>query len=137
MAYIPPTPAALVLRHPEFAAVDEAVRQYWLTDAERFVDESWSESDFAPAIMALAAHNMAMGGLAAAAGTETLPVGVTRFKSGAMDVTISEAVAGAEAKGGYQATKYGREFAALQRRNFGGPRIVSAGRLPMCGYPLP
>lgn len=133
MAYTAPTPAALKLRYPAFAGVEDATVQYWLTDAERFVDTSWTESDYAPALMSLAAHNLTMAGRGAATGASAIPAGVTRFKSGAMDVTISEAAASAMTKGGYQASVYGQEFALLLRRNKAGPRVISAGSLP--AYP--
>lgn len=126
MAYTAPTPATLKLRYPAFAAVDDAVTQYWLTDAERFVDQTWPEGDYAPALMALAAHHMTLAGLGAATGASAIPAGVTRFRSGAMDVTIADAVAAKQATGGYQATRYGQEFVQMQRRNFGGPRVAAA-----------
>lgn len=123
MAYDKPTPADLRLRYPAFAEVDDATVQYWLTDAERVVSNSWIEADYAPAIMAYAAHRMAELGLGASAIGGGLPAGVTRFRSGAMDVAVSEAVAG---RTGFDATVYGREFVALRRRNAGGPRLVAA-----------
>lgn len=129
MAYDAPDPADLKLRYLAFAAVDDEVVQYWLTDAERFVDTTWLEVDYAPALMAMAAHSMALGGIGAS-GASQLPAGVTRFKSGAMDVTIADSVAAAQSEGGYSATRYGVEFKALRHRNFGGPSIVAAGVVP-------
>lgn len=131
MAHSAPLPADLKLRYPAFTAVDDTAVQYWLTDSERFVDTTWPEGDYGPALMAAAAHSMALGGLGAS-GAGALPAGVTRFKSGALDVTISEAAASAQAKGGWAATRYGLEFHAMQRRNFAGPRVIAAGRLPTC-----
>jgi hypothetical protein len=64
-----------------------------------------------------------------------MPAGVTRFKSGAMDVTVSEAAASAQAKGGYASTSYGLEFLALQRRNFGGPHLVTGTLSSACPCP--
>lgn len=135
MAYTAPTPAELKLRYAAFADVADETVQYWLTDSERFVDTSWTEADYAPALMARAAHSMALQGLGAA-GSEavTLLAGVTRFRSASMDVSISEAAASARSGGGYSATPYGQEFAAIQRRNFSGPRVVAAGVLD-CGAP--
>ena len=131
MAYTAPTPANLKSRYPAFAAVDDAVVQTWLTDAERFVDTSWIEGDYAIALMAHAAHSMALLGIGTATGAAAIPAGVTRFKSGAMDVTISDAAAKASAEGGYDATVYGREFKLLSRRSHGGPRVVT-GAAPSC-----
>lgn len=125
MAYTVPTPDQLQARYSAFAAVADETIQYWLTDAERSVDQSWIEADYAPALMALAAHNMAMEGHGAASGASAIPAGVTRFRSGSMDVSISEAAASASTKGGYQASRYGQEFVRLLRRSHGGPRVVT------------
>lgn len=128
-----PSAAHLVARYPAFASVSPATIRTWLTDAERFVDTSWPEADYAAALMALAAHNMELLGIGSTSGAGGLPAGVTRFKSGSMDVSISEDAAAAGAKGGYASTVYGREFALLQRRSFGGPRVIVAGVAPACG----
>ena len=131
MAYTAPTPAELILRYPAFAAVDEEVIQYWLTDAERFVDESWIETDYAPALMARAAHEMAVEGLGTEAeATADLPAGVTSFKSGSFSVQFSEGAANAKSAGSLSSTRYGSEFAALRRRNKFGPRITATGTVP-------
>ena len=42
-------------------AVPHTIRT-WLTDAERFVDRSWAEGDYAAALMAKAAHEMVLLG---------------------------------------------------------------------------
>ena len=123
MAYTAPTPAALKARYPAFAAVLDATVQYWLTDAERYVDQSWRENDYAPALMSRAAHSMAIGGILTS-GSAQLPAGITNFKSGTFSATISDAAVQAQTKGDYGATPYGVEFRALQRRNFAGPRLA-------------
>jgi hypothetical protein len=131
MAYTAPTPADLRARYPAFADVQDATVQYWLTDAERFVDETWIEGDYAPALMAHAAWQMSLRGLGVTSAVEGFGAGVTRFKSGDMDVTISDKVAGAAASGGVAAGLYEAEFVALRRRNFGGPRLVGCAE-PVC-----
>lgn len=131
MAYEAPTPTTLKARYPAFAAVEDATIDYWLTDSLRFVDSSWIEDDRAPAMMALAAHQMALSGIGTQSGAAALPAGVTRFRSASMDVSVSESAASAAAKGGYGSTRYGLEFQALQRRSFGGPRVIAAGRVPV------
>jgi hypothetical protein len=114
--------AGLRLRYPAFAAVPSATIDYWLTDAMRFVDDSWTEADYAPALMAAAAHHMAMNGL----GTEgALPQGVTSFKSGTFSATVDASQAG---RTGWASTRYGQEYLALLRRNKGGARVIVAGR---------
>lgn len=124
--YAKPSPAHLIARYPAFAAVPLATIRTWLADAERFVDSSWLEGDYAPALMAKAAWSMAKQGIGAASGSAALPAGVTRFRSGAMDVAISDKVAEAAMSGGIAAGIYEAEFCALQRRNFAGPRLVRA-----------
>jgi len=123
MAYTPPTLSDFRERHPAFAAVDDTIVEYWLNDALRFVDESWMERDYAQAIMAAAAHGMALAGYLS--GPASLAVdGVTSFKSGSFSSSIDASVAQAASGGGWSATKYGREFQQLQRRNFAGPRLI-------------
>ena len=131
--YAKPSPADVQARYPAFASVPEATIRYWLTDAERIVTNAWAEGDYAPGLMALAAHNMAQAGLGGAAGS--IPAGVTRFKSGAMDVSFNEATAARQAAGGYGATRYGVEFRAMLRRNSGGPRLVGTLGLPCAWAP--
>lgn len=122
--YVKPLAAHLVTRYPAFASTPIQTIRYWLADAERFVDTSWPEGDYAAALMAVAAHHMAAGGVLA--GTGIIPAGVLSFKSASFAATVSETAANAAIKGGWASTPYGRDFAAMQRRIFGGPRIVSA-----------
>jgi hypothetical protein len=65
--YAKPLPPHLKQRYPAFTAVDAGTIQYWLTDAERSVDATWIEGDYAAALMALAAHNMTIAGISDAA----------------------------------------------------------------------
>ena len=110
------------MRYPAFAAVPSATIDYWLTDAGRFVDASWSEGDYAPALIAAAAHHMAMNGLGSEAAT---PQGVTSFKSGTFSATVDASQAAAT---GWKATRFGQEFLMLTRRNRGAARVIAAGR---------
>lgn len=127
-----PLPAHLIARYPAFAAVDPATIRYWLTDAERSVDTSWNEGDYAAALMALAAHNMALAGLGAgSAALSALPAGVTRIKSGSFEAAITDAAANARATGSFDATRYGQEYQMLLRRNKAGPRVAPTGRIPV------
>lgn len=136
MAYVAPTPADLKLRYPAFADVADETVQYWLTDAERVVGETWREADRAVAMIAYAAHMMSeTGALAAstpAGATAMLSAsGVTSFRSGSFSASISESAASAT---GLQATIYGREFLALQRASFGGPRLAWTPPAAGLGY---
>lgn len=129
--YAKPTAAHLAARYPAFAAVSPATIGAWLVDAERFVDASWTEGDYAPAVMALAAHNMAIGGLGTGgAASSGLPAGVTRVRTGSLELAFSDSLAAAQATGSLASTRYGAEFLALQRRNRGGPRVMGTGALP-------
>ena len=134
--YAKPLPPHLKARYPAFSAVDSGTVQYWLTDAERFVDTSWSEGDYAAGLMSLAAHNMALAGL----GTDNaslagVPAGITAMKSGALSLNFTEASADARASGSFAATRYGQEYQRLLRINRGGPMVGDTGVVPVPLYP--
>ena len=129
MPYAKPTPADLKLRYAAFDAVSDERVQYWLTDAERFVDESWTDADYAPALMARAAHSMALEGLGGNGASDLAglrDLGITDFKSGSFSASIAEDAVKASVAGGYGSTRYGQEFAALLKRNSGGPMLVGS-----------
>lgn len=131
MVYTVATAADLKVRYPDFADVEDATVTYWITDAQRFVTEAWMEVDYAPGMMALAAHNMARAGYGVAAETVSgIPAGVTRFKSGQFEANFSEEQANARASGSYASTRYGLEYQQLLRRNFGGPIVSNTGTVP-------
>lgn len=133
--YQKPLPQHLVARYAAFAEVPTATIQYWLTDAERFVDTSWTEGDYAAALMALAAHNMVSAGLGAdAAALADLPAGVSRFKSGTLDVSFAEGATADRLSGALTASRYGAEYAMLRRRNKGGVRVTATGTVPTYPY---
>ena len=123
MAYVAPDPTELKERYPAFASVATETIQYWLDDAQRIVTTSWIEADYAPAIMALAAHEMARLGLNGASGSVGGLQGVTSFKSGTFSANFSDEAVKASVKGGYASTSYGQEFVTYLRRNRGGPRV--------------
>lgn len=126
--YAKPAAAHLVMRYPAFAAVPASTIQYWLTDAERAVDQSWTEGDYAAALMALAAHNMTLAGLGAdAAALANIPAGLNRMKSGSLELGFTDAAANARAGGELTSTRYGQEYRALLLRNRGGPRVTGTG----------
>lgn len=131
---VPDLVAALRMRYPAFAAVDASTIDYWLTDADRFVNDGWG-TDADPARLAYAAHQMATNGTPGVAqdASAQIPAGVTRFRSASMDVALSEAAANRSVNGGWSATRYGQEYAVMLRRNTGGPRL--AGYIePVCGF---
>ncbi|BEV00079.1 DUF4054 domain-containing protein [Novosphingobium olei] len=117
MAYSAPSPADLKARYPAFAAVSDAMVQVWLDDAAAFAGETWPDADRRAGVMAYAAHRMAELGI----GTGNIPAGVVSFRSGSFSANVSDAAA---SRAGLTATIYGREFSALRRRIFGGPRMA-------------
>lgn len=126
--YAKPSPAHLIIKYPAFAAVPVTTIGFWLTDAERFVTTAWDEGDYAAGLMSLAAHNMALAGL----GTEGaalvgVPVGITRMKSGSLELGFTDVAANARLAGGYDSTRYGTEYGLLLRRNRGGPYVAPTG----------
>ena len=126
MAYVQPDSATLKLRYPAFAAVDDAVVEYWLTDARLIVTDAWADVDRANAEMALAAHNMALNGYGTAGGAvgDLAAMGVESFKSASMSVSFNAAAVQRSGDGGYSSTRYGVAFLPYLRRNVGGPRLV-------------
>lgn len=133
--YAKPSAGHLVARYPAFADVPTSTVRTWLIDAERFVDTSWGEGDYAAGLMALAAHNMALAGLGSDnAALSGVPGGVTRLKSASLEIGFTEAAANARLSGGYGSTRYGLEYETLLRRNRGGPLVMSTGTVPYDPY---
>lgn len=135
MAYTEPTPADLQARYSAFAAVADATINYWLTDAHRFVDQSWFEEDYAPALIAAAAHNMArarVSGLAEDLVGSIASTGATSFKSGTFSATFSESAAAQASAGGWGSTPYGMEYLDALYRNKSGFGTTSPGSV-CCG----
>lgn len=129
MAYTAPNAADFKARFPEFAAVpDPQITAVLGEVTTSYVDDSWREADYAPAIMYYTAHLLAQQGVLAPAG---LPgpntVGpVTSFRLGDASVGYgSRAGAGSGSSGSsLDATFYGQEYQRLLRANRGGPRVV-------------
>lgn len=132
--YTKPIAGHLIARYPAFSAVSPSTVSFWLTDAERYVTEAWSEGDYAAGLMALAAHNMALAGYGTGGTLAQIPRGVSRFKSGSLDVTLTDQAANGS---GYDSTIYGAEYASLLRRNRAGPFVAPTGIAPAGAYPLP
>lgn len=129
MAYVAPTPDDLKAKYPAFVGVSDATIQIWLSDAP--VDESWSETDYASAIMAWSAHQMVSNGIGGGDVGVAAAAGVSRLKSGTLDVSFSD---GSSGSSGYGSTSYGRLWLELLARNKGGPRIAVSERGCVSGY---
>lgn len=127
------TVEGLKTRYAIFTAVADATVQLFLDDALPYVTTFGDEADRGQ--MLLAAHMMVQAdtvGIVKDA-TSEIPAGVTRFRSASMDVAISETAANRSMASGYASTWFGEEFAKLQRRYFGGPRLVGYVE-PVCGF---
>lgn len=105
------------LRYPAFVAVSDGLISYRIYDAITEVDSNWPDAQRTNARLAWSAHKLAEAGSLGGA----VPQGVTSFKSGTFSATVSDAVAGLT---GLDATVYGREFVALRRVAFAGPRMA-------------
>lgn len=138
MAHEIPTAADLIARYPAFATVAPATIDIHISDAAaNGVDTSWLEDDYAPAIAALAAHNMALLSIGDHGEAATWRAqGLTNVRSGGFSASFSEKAASTAAGGGLDATPYGRSYALLLRKNKGGPRLVGGGVVPEGWGPL-
>ena len=103
--------AKLVEIYSEFATVPTNVLNYWIERALE-TTATWGNDH---ATILLAAHLMATNGL----GSNPSTGGLTRWKSGAVDMQFSETASNAK---GYDATAYGRQFKTLLRIRTAGPR---------------
>lgn len=124
MPYVRLPLADFVAKYSAFTTLTEAPYAAWATDAESDVGENYGSYQ-QRATELLTAHFLALNGIGLAAGTGTLAAtGATSFKSGTFQATLSDTVVAQRAKGGYQATSFGQQFAEIQRRLFGGPMLV-------------
>lgn len=127
MAYARLSLADFQAMFPAFPTLTEAPYAAWASRAEARVGTNYGDDQqFATEL--LTAHLLATNSVGMAPGTDVLAAtGATSFKSGTFSATISDAVVSQRAKGGYAATIWGKQFAEIQRRLFGGPRLVGIG----------
>lgn len=110
MPYTVPTPEDFTERYPDFPVDDDDVIQVAITAAARNVDETWTEGDFQPAILALAAHFLIGSTAAADVGADDAITGLT---IGPLSLQFAERQSFESMSG----TIYGQEFMRLQRLN--------------------
>lgn len=79
MPYETPTVTAFKARYPEFDPVSDARVDVFIGEALSGVDESWIESDYQPAAMALAAHKLVLEGEPARSADLTASVDVNNI----------------------------------------------------------
>jgi hypothetical protein len=110
--------------YPAFSTLTEEPYAAWATKAEARVGESYGDEQ-QDATELLTAHLLAINGIGGAPGAAMLAAtGAISFKSGTFSASVSDSVVAQRAKGGYAATPYGQQFAEIQRRLFGGPRLI-------------
>ena len=114
------TSRAMKLRFPELVDYDDSVLEFAISEATTAVDDTWIESDIAPARMLLAAH------FAASASQDLETGGDTNISSesiGRISRSYGRAV-GAERTGLLGGTTYGQRFLVLQAGSHRGPIII-------------
>lgn len=114
------------LRYPAFASVSDGLISYRLYEALDIVGDEWPTAQQVIARTAWAAHKLAEAGSISGA----VPAGLTSFKSGTFSATVSDGLASAT---GFDATVYGREFLAMRRAAFAGPRLAWTPPVPDYG----
>lgn len=128
MAYVIPTAADLKDRFPEFSTVDNAVVTARIEEATRMVDETWTEGDYATAIMLYACHIMALEGLGTGPDSQANTGQLANFqtiRSGQLTLTRgSYSHGGGDTGDWYGLTRYGSRFWRLLKQNKGGPSVV-------------
>lgn len=132
MSYTQATADDLKEAFARFDAVASAIVEYWLTQARRRVDASWTEDDRAMGEMLLACHLMTLEGLGTGTEAEIASAGMGDFKSvksGQFSFTRSEGDNTAAA-GTIGSTSYGRRWRDLAQINRGGPRVGATGAVP-------
>lgn len=127
-----PTPTYIRTAFPGFAGVPDALISFWISRAARSVDTSWTEGDYTYAIALLTCHLMTGNGLGSGAEIEGYrAAGITKLKSGTLDVTFAD---GSGDASGYGSTVWGRQFLLLLQQNKGGPRVIVGARGCASGY---
>lgn len=136
-----PSVADLRARFPEFASVADARVTLFIEDATRSVDDSWIDTDQAPAIMSLACHYMSLEGEPSASSDAGSDPSKTNFKDGrflkrrtvgdttnewaeSSAATAAGSMSATASEAGYRATVYGARFWKLMKLNHSGMRVV-------------
>ena len=132
MPYTVPTRAQFLARFPVFAESPEAQIDALLLEASNSVDSTWTEPDYQPAIMYLAAHLLATDN---SGEDEQIEIGsagsgggqLTSESYGGMSASYAAptfAQGSLSSDDEYGTTVYGRRYLALLQRNRGGPIVV-------------
>lgn len=127
MAYTVPTAADLKAMFPAFASVADETVTLYITRGNRNVDETWTEGDFANAIMLAAAHYMVLSGIGAGAEAQANAQGLSGFnliRSGQLTLQRGSSSGSSGVPSEWVGSVYGQQYWALLRANR--PRAVVA-----------
>lgn len=121
--YTVPVAANLKAMFPAFASVPASTINAYIVRGNRMVDTTWTEGDFAYAIMLLACHYMVTAGLGTGAAAQAAAQGLEGFRV-IRSASLTLERGGGSALGGasgvpeeYAGSTYGQQFWALLRRN--------------------
>lgn len=139
--YVLPTAAQLVAAFPEFAGVNNI--DFWITRGARMADMTWTEEDYAFAVILYACHLMALAGMGTgpdAKNNSGAMSGFSEIRSGQLTLKRK----GAADTGGNDgslltSTSYGRQYYTLLRLNRPRASVAAAAydaSIPWMGYPM-
>lgn len=127
MSYTAPSAGDVRTRfEPKFDDVSDGRINALIAEALRVVDETWTEGDYATAIMYWVAHSLVTEG-ALDEGASASTTGLVQSETlGDASVTYWNRSAGAisESDTQFMTTVYGARFLELRRANVGGPIVV-------------
>lgn len=129
MPYEVITPEQFKATRPAFATVpDDLILQY-IGLAGRFVDQSWTEADYQPAMIAMTCHLMTLDGYGNSGEADLAQAGgarITSIKSGTLSLTFeASASTGDDFKDWLGQTACGKFYLTLLRLNKAGPRLLT------------
>ena len=108
------------LKFPELADQSDAAIELAIEEAERQVDDTWTQGDIQLAIMYLAAHFLAVTVMTEGSGTFQ----VVQSETIGRLTTAYASIGIPRDPGELETTVYGRRFLDLARRNFSGGLVV-------------
>lgn len=119
-SYTAPSVDYLVTMFPAFAAVPAATVQTYIVRANRSVDTTWTEGDYAQAIMLAACHYMVLSGLGTGAEAESNAQGLASFnliRSGQLTLQRGSASGSSGVPAEWVGSTYGQQFYDLLKKN--------------------
>lgn len=135
MAYDALTPERFKTFKPQFDGVDDEVVQTYIDMASRFVDQSWAETDYEAAWIAVTCHLMTLDGQGDDEASKSFATGAAEFQTiKSADLTLTRYQRQSESMGSFtkwlSQTNCGRFYSILLQMNRGGPRIA----MGTCGF---